>query len=332
MKILCAYSSLEFTVEHFPGTLTSREASHPIFSLTQRKLFSYLPRWSSGELTETDNYLYFLALLRSSDLVEFRVPAIRTSATAAIVALNLEQLCKTLTKLNTVSSPASVFPRYVITSETKDLSNVSYWIHNWEEAFENHQSGYQSAHDNSKLLRREAALERLIRNPHKPVSSYASQIADWAAVAGNFPETPTVSRFTSQKCSLSDYWKQIIVRAASEDSVYGVNRADLEELLEHCETEIPFGSVFASSVFKILRHALAKQKDFLDLSLTGYTFVDRVSGKQSPDEIETGNLQLIISGAPSTEPKQSDYPTKMSYLKAKMAWEMAKKATKLTGN
>ena len=226
MQILCSYSSIEFTCEHFPGYLSSRDSefpiSHPIFHVPQKKLLSYLGKWGSGELTQTDSYLLFLAILRSSDLIEFRVPAIRTLRTPAIVAQNMESLAIAVTHLNTVFSVVDTFPRYIVNSETRSLDNVDVWIANWEEAYQNWKSGYRSAGESAKLRTREAALQRLIKNPHKPVSSYASQIADWACMAGSFPTFQTVNRINGQKMGCDDYWKHIIIRCAKEDGLYAL--------------------------------------------------------------------------------------------------------------
>mgnify|MGYP000735790344 CR=1 FL=1 len=54
-KILCAYSGIEFSCEHFPITLHARESYHPIFNVPQKKLLSYLGKWAGNELTPTDN-------------------------------------------------------------------------------------------------------------------------------------------------------------------------------------------------------------------------------------------------------------------------------------
>lgn len=325
MKVLCAYSSLEFTCEHFPGYLSSRETSHPLFHVPQKKLLSYLGKWASGGLTNTDSYLLFLALLRSSELVEFRLPAIRTVSTDSIIAINMEPLCKTLIKLNTIVSPSIVFPHYVISAETRGLDNVSHWIANWEIAYQEFQSGYRSAHDSAKLRTREAALERLIKNPHRPVASYASQIADWAATAGSFPEFVLTNPHNSMKVSCSDYWKYLISKCAHEEQIFAIRRKDLEELLEHCEENIPIGSIYSNALFRILRHALERQKNFLglgdlDISKSSYTILS------ADTSTESANLRAIIDAAPDHLPRREEYPTQFAYMKAKLRWDMAQKA------
>lgn len=327
MKVLCAFSSIEFTCEHFPGYLSSRETSHPLFQVPQKKLISYLGKWAQGGLTNTDSYLLFLALLQSSELVEFRLPAIRTEQTDSIVANNMEQLCKTLVRLNTVTSPSTVFPHYVINKETRGLDNVHFWIANWNVAYEEFQSGYRSAHESAKLRTREAALERLIKNPHKPVASYAGQIADWAATAGSFPEFVVTNPHNSLRVSCADYWKFLISRCAHEEHLYSIRRADLEELLEHCEENIPIGTIYSNALFKILRHAIQRQKNFMglgdmDLSKSSYTILS------ADTSTEAANMRAIIDAAPDHLPRQEEYPTKFAYMKAKLRWDLAQKVAR----
>jgi hypothetical protein len=324
MKILCSISGLEFTCEHFPGYLTSREASHPVFTIPQKKLLSYLGKWSSQELTPTDSYLLFLAILHSSELVEFRVPVSRNALTDSIVAQNMEPLAKIISRLNAVTNPAVVFPRYAIGPETKYLSNIKHWIENWNDAWKDFQDGYSRHESSRKLITREAALERLIKNPHLPISAYASKIAEWASVAGSFPDYTTISPFNGQKISMSEYWKDIISRCSREDSIFGVPQVDIEDLLEHCELNISIGTIYSNALFKVLRHALEKQKNFLgfgdmDLSKTRYTILS------SDDTTESANIKAMIDSAPETEPRQEQYPTKLAFLKAKLRWQIAKK-------
>ncbi len=329
MKVLCSYSSIEFTCEFFPGYISSKDSeypvSHPIFQLPQKKLLSFLGKWANGGLTETDSYLLFLSLLRSSDLVEFRVPAVRTLKTPTIIAQSIESLTRALIHMNTVPSVSTYFPHYVISTDTRTLENVQVWIDNWEEAYKDWKSGYRDAGESAKLRIREASLQRLIKNPHKPVSAYAAQISEWASIAGTFPQFQTINRLTGQRTDCASYWKHIIVRCAKEDGLYSINREDLEELIEHCEEHIPIGSgIYSHALFKLLRHAAEKQRNFLglgdlDLSKTTYAILS------STDSTEAANLRALIDSAPENEPRPEQYPSKLEYLRAKVRWDQAKK-------
>ena len=324
MKVLCALSGIEFAVEHFPCYLTSREISHPIFSLPQKKLISYLGKWAGGELTPTDSYLLFLSILNSSELVEFRVPACRNELTDSIVAQNMESLTKIVSKLNSVTNPSIVFPRYAIGPETKYLSNIKHWIENWNESYQDFQDGFSREYESRKLITREAALERLIKNPHLPISAYASKIADWASVAGNFPTYNTLSPFSGLQVSMADYWKDIIQKCTREESLFSVPQVDIQDLLEHCELNISIGTIYSNALFKVLRHALERQRNFLglgdmDLSRGKYQILTQ------DDTTETANIKAMIDSAPEHEPTPEQYPNKLAYLKAKLRWQVAKK-------
>lgn len=334
MKILCSLSSLEFNVDHFPGTFHSRECYHPIFNLPQKRLLGYLGKWGAQELTTTDSYLLFLAILRSSDLLEFRVPVMRTTNTDSIIAQNMESLSRTVIKLNTVTHPGVHFPHFVISPETRFLANVHHWIESWAEAYADYQSGSRRDYDNRKLLHRELALERMLKNPHKSLPEKASSIAEWASLAGSFPEflidnplTPTSMR---AKISCADYWKSIIVRCAKDDAIFAIPKADILELLEHVEENVPYGSIQSNALFSIIRRGIEKQKNFLglgdlDLSNTTYQILSET------DTAESANVKAMIDSAPVEEPSREAYPTKFAYLRARMRWNEARKIAPASG-
>ena len=326
MKILCSFSSIEFNVDHFPGTFYSRELAHPIFSLPQKKLVGYAGKWAGGQLTATDSYLLFLALLRSSDLIDWRVPVSKCEQTDSIVANNMEALLRTVIKLNTVSDPSEVFPHYAISNDTRFLTNVQYWIQNWDHCYNEFKSGYKSAHESAVLIRRENALTRLIKNPHRPVSSYAGELAHWASQAGNFPTFSIISPFGSslgQQISCSEFWKEIITRCTRNEYIFSIPDKDLAELVTHCEENIPIGSIHSHALFKVLRDAATRKKVFLDIGdpdiKSSYTLL---SGSQS---VEDANMKALIDSAPTEEPVREHYPSQFQYTRAKLRWDMAKK-------
>lgn len=329
MKILCSLSSIEFECSHFPGTFYSRELHHPIFSLPQKKLLAATSKWSSGELTPTDSYLLFLSLLRSSDLIDWRVPVIRTEQTDSIVANNMESLLRTVIKLNTVSDPNQIFPHYAISQDTRTLFNVRYWIENWQHAYEEHKAGYKSAHESAALIRRENALARMIKNPHRPISAYSGELSIWAAAAGSFPTFMVSSPFGSsygQQISCADFWKEIIVRCTKNDYIFSIPDNDLQELIDHCNDNIPIGSIYSHALFKILRSAQERKKTFLDIGdpdvKSSYSLIS------AGTSVESANMKALVDSAPSIEPRLEEYPSKFAYQRAKLRWDMARKYAK----
>ena len=324
MKIICAYSSVEFQVEHFPYTLSSPDSIHPVFHIPQKKLLAHLGKWAEGGFTPTDSYLYCLALLNSSGLIHWYTSAKRTPFTPAIIAQCIDPLARAVIKLNTVSEPEKFFPSFSITPETCSLQNLPEWIKDWESAYRDMKDGYRSAHDSRKLLNRETALARLIKSPHAPISKIAPQIAEWAAEAGNFPHFSIDNPFLkNSKISLRSYWISLIIKCCRKENIFSLHRPDLEELLTHCEDNSPLGTIYSSHLFQVLRQTIAKSKDFLGLdSLGSYTLLEDNAQK----DVESANILALVNAAPLDQPKREDYPSDFKFLQAKLRWDLAKKA------
>lgn len=332
MKILCSYSGIEFNVDHFPGTFYSRELHHPIFNLEQKRLLSYTGKWAAGELTPTDSYLLFLALLNSSEQIHFRTPCKLTPLTNSIVANNMEFLLRTVIKLNAIKVPGMLFPYFAITAETCNLANVHHWIQIWENCWKDFESGARRDIIHRNLVKRESALQRMIKNPHKQVRDYAPQLAEWAGMAGSFPVFLIPNPFTKEakQIPLATYWKEIIVRATRNEYLYTIPDKDLQELIDHCEDNIPPGSIYSSDLFKALRHAQAKKKNFLGLG--DMDIQSTYSLVEDPKDVESANMKALIDSAPTELPRPEQYPTKFAYMKAKLRWDLAKKMNKSTNS
>ena len=324
MHVLCKYSGIQYTCEHFPASLEKGEAAHPIFYLPQKKLLSYLGKWSSNSLTPTDSYLLFLALLNSSDQIVWRTPATRSSQTDSIIARNMESLAKTVIKLNSVKTPSKTFPTFAIGPQTSDLSNVHHWIELWSEEYDSFKSGYVARNIQAAIESRESALERLIKNPFRDSIQFSRQLAAWASIAGSFPTFIIRSPFTGLPQSCADYWKLLIQKAAGESSLHTIPASDLRELLEHCEENIEAGSIHAHALFSFLRNAIQKQQNYL-----GFGDKDSPSAVVysilSSDDVESANIKVAIESAPKSCPTPDQYPNRFAYIKAKFKWDMAQR-------
>lgn len=325
-KVLCAYSGIEFTVQHFPIYLDQRECYHPVFCVSQKKLISYAAKWASAELTSTDSYLLFLALLNSTELVEFRVPAFVTEHTNSIVANNMQSLLRIVSRMNMLKHPELALPRFVLSPDTKDLANVDNWIDMWHSAYAEFAEGYRTYTHTQQVLRRESALERLIKNPLKTPESYASTLAEWAAIAGRFP-AGTVP-YDGKQIALADYWKMIIKKCARAESIFSIPEVDLSDLIEHCEEYIPAGDIYSFELFKLLREGAKRQASFLglgDFLPSGRNVtVPQFHILDADTSVEDANKLAMIAAAPEIEPRADMYPNKLAYLKARANYDMAK--------
>jgi len=329
--IICAFSGLDLHINHFPISLTSRESHHPIFDAPQRTLFTYARKWAAHELTPTDSYLLFTALLKSSGRVHFRVAArYAPPETDAIVANNMEKLLICLSRMNSINVAGEVFAAIAITNESCIMENARYWIQSWLDNYEDFKENYSFAANVKKLSLRESALERMIKSPHTDISSYANDLAKWASLAGNFPHGTTL--VDGLQVPISDYWENIIIAAANK-RYFTIPRADLEECAEHCYENVDPGSIYSQKLHAVLDGARNYLAGFLgDISgLPGrnkvpiWNFPGAKPGAAEPDseDIFAANLDVIVSNAPTTAPVRAMFSTAMEYLKAKIRYDAA---------
>ena len=334
-KLTCSKSGVVFNCEHMP--LASYNI-HPLFSVPQKRLISLAGQWAAQKLSPTESYLLYLALLDSTDLVLWRVPSIYLGPpTDAIVQNNMENLLHIIAKINVISHPSFALPSFAVGPETATLENSHHWIQVWTENYREWYSDYLAAGKREELKEvldhREEALQRLIKSS-TPVEAYAATLAEWAAAAGAFPTTTTPHPVTGMPVPIADYWKQLIRTIANEDKLWRYPRADLVELIEHCEGAITHGNIYAHKLMQYLRSGLRKYDDYLgfgDISIgssggTPFTVMPLVSG------VHAINRAALISTAPEEEPKKHQYPTTLAWLKAYTKWKLANQHKPSTGN
>lgn len=323
-KIICAYSGVEVKVEHFSVYLDSRECHHPIFAIPSKKLYPFYSKYAQGQFTETESYLFFLALLKSTDLLDWRVPAKRTESTASLVANYLPSLFNTVVKISGIKHPSFSIPSIAVTYDTNDMSNVKAWISTWNSAYEDFITGLAKSDLKEKLAKRESGLEKLIKSPQINPTKYAPLLAKWAAVAGNFPLFET--HFSDGTIgTLSDYWQDIIVRCYNTENILAIPVKDLQELITHCEDNVDSGTIFSHHLFAALEEGKSRQSNFFGMgdmiSLSaenpGFRILD------SNASVEDANLAVMIGSAPLTKPERKDYISDFQYLKAKSKYEVS---------
>ena len=321
MKTICNISGLELTISYFPDTIYHPSIVHPVFLIPQKKLLAKGTAYftNPSQYNSTDAYLLFLALLNSTELIEWKTPALRTVETDHTIANNMEALIRVIGKISLISHPSFVLAKVAINKDTRDLSNVKYWIDSWEESIQEFKDGYRSYSDTRALLNRELALERLIKNPMKSVDNYARSLSEWAAMAGSFPKS--ILDFGSYKIHCDDYWKGIISKCVREESIFSIPANDLQELIDWCEEYISHGSIYSHALMTLLRIGRKKQSDYLNLGDFSITILD------ADASVEQANKLAMIAAAPDTEPTPNQYPNKLAYIKAKARWELAQTYT-----
>lgn len=323
-KVLCSFSGIEFKCEHLPIVLTGRETAHPVFFLPTKKLLGVYSKYLEGTLSPSEEYLLFLAYLNGSELVEFRVPAKYTENTQALIAKNFDKLVQVITNIQTIHNPKFSLAKIAITPATSTLDNVHHWIENWESSYNQFLKGQDDRKliDNLQVL--EAKLQRLTNAQTATMQGkYNTTLAEWAAKAFKFPEF--LIDDNGRLITLANYWKLIIKCCQNQDKIFQFPREDIEELRNHIIEYIDCVPKWGIDLLGIVEDGIELHKNFLGLgdidlarSSTTYTMLTEI------DTVQTANLQAIIQSAPKQEPIESEYPTRFSYLKAKMNWNLAR--------
>lgn len=335
-RITCKFSSVVFNCEHMPLSLGTHEYHHPLFSVQQKRLLTLSHEWSANRLSPTEAYLLYLALLHSTDLIIWRHSARFTDKTISIVNNNMEHLVQIVGKINLIKHPSFALPKMAMTYDTSDLSTSFYWLQAWNSGYKEFMEDFIDARNREELKekidRREQSLERIIKNTLATPEKLATNLSEWAALTADFPESLTPHPFKkirgeTQELTISDYWQEIIESCAREERIWQYPRADIEELITHCEDNIEHGTIHAHSLMKLLRTGLQKKVDY-----TGFGDVD-LAGKKTQFKLldanasaEEANLIAAIQAAPEHEPVRTNYPTLGAFLRAKLNYDLKKRA------
>lgn len=327
MKFTCPYSGLEFTCTYFAG-MRETPMTHPIFELPTKSLLARARDFHTNTITREERRLLYLATLHSSGMVEWRVSA---TPSDALILQSYQRLVHTMgwlcmydynAKLARRVGPA--FPKFVISKDTRNLSNIAYWLDCWEDAKSDYESGMRRESTIERMKRRENSLLKLVRTPSKTQEDYAWLLAQWAADAAEFPTNIEVNIADSGKMSLKDYW----ILLMTDKNIYGHREQDYQELIEHLEDNLEHGSTYAHEVMKLVRGKLSRQKSSLGL---GDIFNDEELEKLAnnpftiiTDSIEKENVRNLAVDAPLTEPARANFKTLVDYLNARAKWLLSK--------
>jgi hypothetical protein len=316
MKLFCPYSGTHLTLAEFPE-LRAR-IRHPIFELPLQQLEDLRASTNS----DSEHYLLVLAFLNSSTLVEFRTPAKFSTLSVQNAITHLEPLAWAARTVLEFPKPSEAFPRLVIDESTADLSTLGTWLGLLKDSFAELSRAARVKSETKVLETLEEYLDRVPASP--------SKLADWAAIVGKFP-----------KDKLPE-WKSLIRKA-----VEGSLKESPEELIRFCELQIPIDSVYAIDLMKHLRGV---EDSVLEGFGCGWqkpvaagVRYQILEPRERNERSESGpGPGTVLGSSPGTlgvassvptvpEPKKSQFPTLLAYMKAKTAWDSAQRACKTIG-
>ena len=319
MKVSCRFSGIEFRTEYF-NLQTLGE--HPLFHLSTDRLLSLYRVWlnqnsedeKSPKLGETETKLLFTALLNSTNLVQFQVPARPDFVTSTKY---LPKLAEFVAFRQTIPNVEVAFPHIAISPETQNCLSVGTWLDRWDDCKKDWMDNYKSAHLNLKLQHMEELLLKLIKSPEGNQARKISRLAQWALIASQAP------------VGLHSYWTSLFKLSGLE--LFQAKTVDIEELLGHMEEHLPHGSNFSFETLRHLREIFARNSSGLLFNLgggAGNTELDVFDFKNNlykfvEDDLESINRKVAASSAPLKEPVRADYESLVSYLQDKASWLLA---------
>jgi hypothetical protein len=336
MRLICAYSGVEFSTTYFGG-IKGFTSVHPIFELPAKILLSRSIDFFKPETSRQERRLLFLALLNSSGQIEWRGMA---TPSDQVILQHFELLAHTIGWLDIYQydikhsrriGPA--FPKFVVSQETRNLSNIKYWLQSWQDSRDEYEKGTRRESISQRIARRERALTKLINDTSKSPEAFSWTLAHWAADATDFPENIKVRVKKADKSqgetedsiiTLRDYWISIL----TTKNIYEVREQDLVELEEHLTDNLEHGSIYAFNVLELVRGRLKKQKQSLGLGDI-FTEEELLKIEQSPfniistDTVEQANVLAIASTAPTVEPIRSLFTNNFTYLQARAKWQVS---------
>lgn len=319
MKLYCQYSGVNFNLPQLPTLKSTVLTVHPIFHMDKKALFKLYSDWADGLMeSETDRRLVFLAMLNSTDLIDWRATA---NPTDACVQANMPSLYYTTRWATAIQTPGFKLPKFAITNDTRKLENISHWLQVWENIRENFDISYRTTSQIEKQKTREEMLEKLIKSRGE-TGRFAGLLCQWAFDAASVPE------------NIRDYWRQILTSKGI--NIFSIPSVDMAELVEHFEDSLAeHGSIYSYTFLSYIR-SLQKQivtglgfnitnsLDLVDIvTRSEYSIIE---GGDDVTSTEIINIQKIINSAPSVEPVESAYPNRVAFLRAKISWKMASRA------
>lgn len=317
-NITCAISGTKFEVSFLDSLNLPSSIGyyHPIFAAPQKALYNLYSAHCKGRLSKTDSYLLFLAFLHSSGLMIWDTHANlnpNNNSTTILVENNISQLISALERSNVITSSAFEQPYFRVTEDNASLQEIHLWIEALDDNIYEFYNYRADAREKESLRKVQADLSYLILSGEPP-EVFAEVIAEWANKAAIFPEELRAS------------YIKTISACFDAKKMFSTPLSLLKEVKAYCENNIEAGSIHFHTLMQVINEGIFKHIDYLGGSSTalGYTILHSLTDSENGTggAKEAAILISIAATAPSAIPILQDYPDKISYLKAKLAYKV----------
>lgn len=339
MKLICPLTNVSYGTSIGYG---HGRAPHPVFyiplkSLIQQHLHPYYER----QLSNVEIHLFGCALLHKLPVI-WEVP-LDEAKCAKVWPQVIEKLSALCMRLDT--RRIEEMPQYHITKDNNTLHNLRYYIESIDDTIEELEG--DGDYRNTYIQRNaENTITRMLLqclNKSEKKHALPKLMADWALEIGRFP-TDNVTLLhndnSTTKVPMCEHWHGIIMRIfGTNDPVdiltTEITAGDIEELIEHCETNIEVGTIIANALLRKLRDAkevldefrspasvrnikIAETRDADALAI----LLSEENGPQGFKSVRINeSAETTPTSAPTSEPLRKDYPSMGAYLAAKIKWQ-----------
>jgi hypothetical protein len=324
MRATCAISGIRFNSSYLESVSISHKEGyfHPVFALPYRSLHHLYTKHTKGELTSNDSYLLFISFLHSSGQIEWKHPSTlnpNSSFCKKLIENNLAQLIVVLEKTAVIRHPSFSQPSFKVTLDNSRLDQIPNWIEAWQDNIDSFQKGRISQRERQSLQEVENKLSKLILSGENP-EKFSHVIANWANQAAEFPE------------DRAEEWMKTIRSCFSINKMFNTPLALLKEIKDYCECNIEVGSIHFHTLSHVLKEGISRHVDYLGGSslALGYTLLESPLDRSATESEKKNEAELLAlaSTAPERYPEKKDYTDSLSFLKAKLAFRVAKSIAK----
>jgi hypothetical protein len=213
-----------------------------------------------------------------------------------------------------------------VRSDSTLLQSIPNWIKAWDANIDTHLHFRNDMIAYEKIAEVANKLSIAILSA-EPLPSYTTLVAEWAAKAGNFPHDKEAE------------YKRIIRSCFSSTIMFNTPLVLIKEIRNYCEENIEVGSIHFHALMKVLNAGVKNHIDYLGAtySISDYVILDSNGAPDNntatPEELAatatrqaviTKQLSTIRATASTTEPVASQYSSNLEFLKAKLAFRLAK--------
>ena len=307
MKVYCPISGIAYTTNFGIGSFTQ---AHPTLGLSIEELTKITEQQlinrskNNDKVTQQVNtHLVLLSWF-------LKLPGIQVQTTIDlqtnlhVLIANQEQLIKTVAQVNATKHKIN-YPGIIVSNDNPLHAQLKNWLEAFNECIRLSTVAINETKRARTARELDEALDKVtnIFLPHSSKKN-AGLVADWAAVSGNFPH------------SVKSLWKDIIFHLFKgndkELAALAVTQADIDELIEHCEDNIPHGSYHAHELMSKLRETMS--------------IIEKQTGLSSSTTVKSEEVETD-----EEEPQEEDFETRAEFLRAKANYLSARiKVTKVS--